>query len=332
MTDKKKKIWRIVRYIAIVIIGNMIASAGAALFTVPYGLVLGGTTGLGIFCRTISEDIPVTVVVYIANAVLYIVGVIFLGKKFAFSALLGTILYPTFMQIFGTLIGDTMLAGEDRLLASIFAAMLFGTGIGLVVRQGSSTGGTDIPPLIFQKYFGLNVSIGLWLTDSVVLIMQAVAFLVTKEPFENVLYGLVTVFLSSFVIELITPIGLKKMQVKIISEKYGAIREMILNELNLGVTVLYGQTGFLQEKCHMLLTVVSKRGLVKLKNATQKIDPNAFLMISVISEVRGRGYTIERVVLPKEVEKEDLHDVSFGDEEKPQAEVASAAGEPKGTN
>ncbi len=102
---------------------------------------------------------------------------------------------------------------------------------------------------------------------------------------------------------------MRKAQVKIISKKYKEIRDMILNEMNRGVTTLYGQTGFLKEKCFVLLTIVSNRDVIKLKNRIQEIDPEAFLMVSVVSEVRGRGFSSDRIALPRSEEKEDLEEV-----------------------
>lgn len=123
------------------------------------------------------------------------------------------------------------------------------------------------------------------------------------------MYGVVITLLSSVIIDVVSPVGMRKAQVKIISKKYKEIRDMILNEMNRGVTTLYGQTGFLKEKCFVLLTIVSNRDVIKLKNRIQEIDPEAFLMVSVVSEVRGRGFSSDRIALPRSEEKEDLEEV-----------------------
>ncbi len=297
-----------VLHFLIIILGNAIAASASALFVIPNGLVMGGTTGLGIFIGRFWNEELVSVVVLIANVILYLIGVILLGKRFATTTLLGTVLYPTFMGIFSAAVGDRILT-ENRMLACICAALLMGTGIGIVVREGASTGGTDIPPLILHKFFGLPVSVGLWLVDLFVVLIQA--FVV---PLESVLYGIVTVILYTFVLDRVSPIGMKKTQVKIISERYAEIKEMIVNELSLGVTVLYGQTGFLKEDCHMLLTIVSNRNLVRLRNEVLKIDPVAFMTVSVVSEVRGRGFSTERVYLSKP-ERSPVSAAGFPEEE-----------------
>lgn len=294
---QKYKWWKYVRHFLIVVLGNAIAAAASAFFIVPNGLVMGGTTGVGIFVGQFWSEQAVSVIVLIANVVLYIIGVVTLGKQFAISTLMGTFLYPVFMGIFSAILGDRLLT-TDTFLATVCGGLFMGIGIGIVVREGSSTGGTDIPPLIFHKYFGLPVSVGLWIIDISVVVMQAFVM-----SFESVLYGIVIVLLYSFIIDQISVIGQKKTQVKIISEKYEEIRAMIVDNLGLGVTVLYGETGFLKENCHMILTVVSNRRLVRLKNEVHRIDPAAFLTVSVVSEVRGRGFSMERLYLKKPMEE-----------------------------
>ena len=273
----------------------------------PGGLVVGGTTGVGIFVEQIWDfEYARVVTVYAANIALFLLGTVLLGKSFFWATLAGTFLYPAFLSLF------------DAVNAAYVAAhgsLLFGAGIGLVVRVGASTGGTDIPPLLLQHFFGIPVSISLWVLDFAVVLLQLFA----DATMQTILYGIVICVLSSVVIEVVTPLGQRKMQVKIVSHRYPEIREMILNDLDRGVTMLYGKTGYLREKCYMLLTVVSPRELVRLKNKVQQIDPDAFLTVSVVSEVRGRGFSRESVYLPKEEEgKGDLSEAAEGAEGVPE--------------
>lgn len=313
----QKQTRRFVKSALIIIAGNAIASAASAFFIVPNGFVMGGTTGLGIFVRNLLANSGrtgdwtewvVSITVYAANILLFLLGAFLLGKKFAVATLAGTILYPTFLSLW-TLLNDVYmvnnggnpLAYNDHLLAVIIGALLFGGGIGLVVRIGASTGGTDIPPLIFHKYFNIPVGMGMWALDITIVLIQFFAGVET----EMILYGIVITLLSAFIVDKVSPIGMKKRQVQIISKKYKEIREMILNKLNRGVTMLSAKTGFLQDKCYVLLTVVSNRDVVKLKNEIHAIDPEAFLMVSEISEVAGRGFSTDKIVLPRSEEKDD---------------------------
>lgn len=311
----KAQVKKFVRYCLIILAGNALAAAGSAFFIVPNGLVMGGTTGVGIFVRnllsesgSVSEQWTnwiVNITVYTANILLFLIGAVLLGKRFAAATLAGTLLYPSFMSLY-TLISGGKPFVTDTLLAVVIGSLVFGVGVGMVVRVGASTGGTDIPPLIVNKYFGVPVSATMWCLDASIVLLQYFAL----HSIEPILYGIIICLISSLVLEKLSPIGMKKTQVKIVSKKYRDIREMILNELNRGVTMLYGQTGYLKEKCYVLLTIVSNRELVKLKNKVQEIDPEAFMTISVVSEVRGRGFSSEGIRLPKELEAKDEEDLT----------------------
>ncbi len=310
----KTQVKKFLIYCLIVLSGNALAAAGTAFFIEPNGLVMGGTTGVGIFVRNLLEkggsadetliNWIVNITVYTANIILFVIGAVLLGKKFAASTLAGTLLYPSFMSLYKLISGGKPLV-TDTVLAVFFGALIFGLGVAMVVRVGASTGGTDIPPLILYKFFGLPVSVTMWCLDASIVLLQ----LFVVEDIGLVFYGIIICLISSAAIEKLSPIGMKKTQVKIVSKKYRAIREMILSELNRGVTVLYGQTGYLKERCHMILTIVSNRELVKLKNKVQEIDPEAFMTISVVSEVRGRGFSTEGIRLPKELEVKDEEDI-----------------------
>ena len=298
----KEQVWRAVVYLLIVSAGNALSAAASALFIVPNGFVMGGVTGVGILVRNLvgeGYEWVVECTVYVANIALFLLGAALLGKKFALATLAGTLLYPLFLSLFTYLsglyearAGHAIAAGEP-MLAVVFGALLFGAGLGMVIRVGASTGGTDIPPLILHKFFGIPVSVSLWALDGVIVLVQLVA-----APLDAVLYGIVITILSSVALEIVSPIGARRAQVLIVSRKYGEIRDMILYKLNRGATLLHGETGYLKEDCRMLLTVVSQREVVRLKNEVQKIDPEAFVTVSVVSEVRGRGFSSAQVPLP----------------------------------
>ncbi len=304
----KKQVCRFLVYCLIVMAGNAVAAAASTLFIIPNGFVMGGTTGLGIFVRNLvdgSNEWLVSLTVYAVNILFFLVGAILLGKKFAVGTLAGTLLYPSFVSLF-TYLNELYtsstghaIASEDPWLAIICGTLLFGTGIGSVVRIGASTGGTDIPPLILKKFFNIPVAVSLWCLDLTIVLIQLIVV-----PFETVLYGIIITVFSSAVVDLVSPIGLRKRQVQIVSRCWKEIRTMILNEMHRGVTLLHARTGFLQEERYVIMTVVSNREVVRLRNAVQAIDPEAFFTVSVVSEVRGRGFSSEKILLPLSEERD----------------------------
>ncbi len=322
----KNQVKRFAVHSLYIFLGNAIAAGAAAFFIVPNHFVMGGTTGIGIFVRNLLEasgktgamvDWAVNLTTYIANIILFIIGALLMGKKYALATLAGSLLYPTFMTIYTPLndlyinaTGYAMGAGGafgSPMLAMIIGSLLFGLGIGLVVRVGASTGGTDIPPIILHKYFNFPVSVTMMCLDCSIVALQLIA---PQVDLNIALFGILITVFSAIVVDVVSPIGLRRAQVKIISKKHKEIREMILTKMNRGVTMLYGKSGFLQQKCFVIMTVVSNRDVVKLKNEIWKIDPTAFITISVISEVRGNGFSSEQIALPKQQMMEDLEDVT----------------------
>ena len=125
--------------------GNIICAFALGCFALPFNMVVSGMSGIGRMVNYYT-GMSVSMVVMICNATLFIIGWIMLGHKFAASIAIGTFVYPTFLGIFQNIDALTHLV-DDPLLAAICAGVLNGVGLGLVLRVGGSTGGTDIPPI-----------------------------------------------------------------------------------------------------------------------------------------------------------------------------------------
>lgn len=271
----------------LVVVGNAVCALAVTAFIVPSGFIMGGVTGIGLFLQQ-ALGISVSAVVAICNVGLFLLGACFLGKRFAMTTLLSSVCYPSFLwlfQQFGALSDIT----KTPLLCMVYGGALIGAGIGLVLRQGASTGGTDIPPLILHKKLGLSVSACLTLIDVGVLALQ-----LTVAGTEQILYGIITVFLYTTVLDRVLTFGKNQTQVKIISSKYSELNEAIQKKIWRGTTLLNGEGGHSGEEKKVLFSVVSNRELVQLKNIVEEIDPSAFLIINNVSEVSGLGFTIDK--------------------------------------
>ena len=159
----------------------------------------------------------------------------------------------------------------------------------MVIRAGASTGGMDIPPLVLQKWFRLPVSATMMLMDLVILMSQAMS-----SPMEKILYGVVMVIVYTIVLDKVLMLGESRTEVKIISPKADEIRTVILEQLDRGVTELHGAGGYTHEPSTVLLSIVSNRELPRLEKLVHSIDPACFLIISHVTEVRGRGFSISK--------------------------------------
>lgn len=270
-----------------VVLGNMIYALFVKLFLLPSGLITGGTTGIALAANHYLH-LPVSSVVLIFNILMLLVGLVILGKQFAITTIISTFTYPLSLELFDRLLGDLQLT-DDIFLCTIFASIGIGVGLGIVIRSGSSTGGMDIPPLILKKYLNIPVSVSLYAFDFMILIAQ-----VSYNPAEKVLYGILLALLYSYILDKVMILGNSRIEVKIISKHHDQIRHEILSDLDRGVTILHGEGGYLEESTEIILTVMSNRELPKITRLAQHIDPESFVIISRVSEVHGRGFSLKK--------------------------------------
>ena len=271
-----------------VLVGNAILAFTVAAFIVPHGVIMGGATGIGL---TIAHYVPVdlSIIIFIVNSILFVLGAAVLGKKFAVATIASTFIYPTFLSIVQKIPGIDGLT-DNLMLATLYAGALLGVGIGLIVRVGSSTGGTDIVALVLNKWFHIPVAGLLYVIDFLVLGGQ-----VFFSDTEQIMYGVLMLVLETAILNKVMLLGQSQIQLFIISEEYEHIREKMLKELDAGVTMVHVETGYGQENQKGVLCIIPNRKLYSVKELVQAIDPKAFITITQINEVRGRGFSMERV-------------------------------------
>ena len=271
-----------------VLVGNAILAFTVAAFIIPHGVIMGGATGIGL---TIDHYVPVdlSIIIFIVNSILFVLGAAVLGKKFAVATIASTFIYPTFLSIVQKIPGIDGLT-DNLMLATLYAGALLGVGIGLIVRVGSSTGGTDIVALVLNKWFHIPVAGLLYVIDFLVLGVQ-----VFFSDTEQIMYGVLMLVLETAILNKVMLLGQSQIQLFIISEEYEHIREKMLKELDAGVTMVHVETGYGQENQKGVLCIIPNRKLYSVKELVQSIDPKAFITITQINEVRGRGFSMERV-------------------------------------
>ena len=276
-----------VKSAAAVVGGNMLYALMVKLFLLPAGLVTGGTTGLALIAEKLW-NVPISGFVFVFNVVMLIIGWVVLGKAFALTTIASSVLYPLFLEICNLLLGDLVLT-QDPMLCTVFFGVGIGVALGIVIRSGASTGGMDIPPLVLNKFFRLPVSVGLYTFDFCILLAQ-----LFFSPAENVLYGIVMTLLYSIVIDKMLLLGQSRTELKIVSAKSEQITQAIMSQVDRGVTLLHGRGGYLGKETELVLTVISNRELVKVERLVHQIDPECFMVVSRVSEVRGRGFSLSK--------------------------------------
>lgn len=273
-----------------VLLGNTIYAAGLAAFVLPTGLITGGTTGLGLIANHYF-GLPIELFAAVFNVIMFVLAILVLGKSFALTSLISTFYFPVILGIVQKIQGLQDLT-DDPMLCTIFAGVSIGVGIGMVIKAGASTGGMDIPPLILNKKIGLPVSVGLYVFDFAILVGQ----MLFRDK-EKSLYGILLVMIYTVLVDKVLLMGKTQMQVKIMSKQYREINEMIHKKLDRGTTLYKTESGYLHEDGFSVMTVVSNRELPKLNALVMEIDDKAFMVISQVSEVKGRGFTLHKHVL-----------------------------------
>ena len=270
--------------ILMVVIGNILYTLSIKLFVLPANLMSCGTTGIALVVDHFLH-IPMTSFIFVFNLAMLIVGWLVLGRQFAMTTILSSVLYPLFLEIFNRTIGDIVIT-ENILLNVLFAGMGLGLSLGIVLRAGASTGGMDIPPLILKKFFRVPVSASLWAFDFCILLAQ-----MWFHPLEDLLHGVLLIIVISVALNKIMLLGTSRTEVKIISSKSGEIRDAILSQVDRGVTLLHGAGGYSHTETEIILSIVSNYELPKIEQLARSIDPDCFMIISRVSEVWGRGFS-----------------------------------------
>ena len=271
--------------IAMVLFGIALNAFAVAAFCLPYNILVGGSTGIGRLINHFS-GMPVSLAILIVGLILLILAWIFLGKQYAASIVLGTISYPAFLALFELFPIHGGLV-DDPLLAALCGGFLMGVGIGIVIRAGASMGGSDVIPQILHKKANLPIGPVMYGLDVTVLILQG--FLATSN---EIILGIMMVLTYTIVTEKTLLAGGGQVQFLIFSPKNEEIRDMLI-ENGLGVTMLHGKSGYYGEEVDVIITALSGRRMNKIKDRILAIDSTAFITISSVREIDGRGFTVK---------------------------------------
>ena len=278
------KIGKVAATTAMIILGNAIYAAGVVFFILPTGLITGGTTGIALIINHFT-GMQVATFVGIFNVIMFALGYLVLGKKFAMSTLVSTLSYPVLLGIIQKAAGGFVIT-DDLLLSALFGGLCIGLALAIVIRIGASTGGMDIPPLILQKTLRIPVSASMYAFDFAILIGQMLF-----TPRQTCLYGILLVMVYTITLDKLLAVGASRVRLEIVSKEHEAIREAILTELDRSVTMLHGRTGYMGKETDVLYCVIAPRELYKLERIVYSIDADAFVVMSRATSVHGKGFS-----------------------------------------
>ena len=289
----RKKFLPVFRDYLIITIACFFFGIAWECFMIPNGMSAGGMMGL---CTVIQYAtgglVQAQYSYFVVNALLIIVAVLAMGLGFGFKTIYCIIVSSAAM---GLLEGMTFLhciPGEffyvkETVLIPIIAGVFEAAGIGLVIRYGGSTGGTDIIALMINKYWPVSLSSAFLVCD---LIVCSLLLFLPEKNFSDMCYGLEELVTFSLMIDLVVGGKRSSYQVLIFSEKYDRIANHIINVMDRGVTVLKAQGWFTGQDRNVLLVLISQKQLPELTNVTKEIDGRAFMSVSPAGSVYGEGF------------------------------------------
>lgn len=293
-TDPKLLRREIKSYIMITLCLCLYALALVA-FIINSEIVSGGVNGIStlIFYAT-GKTIPVAASALVINVVLLLIGIKILGKGFGLKTIWAIVGLSMFVAMWTGIIHQPILA-DDKFLSAVLGGALIGLSIGTAFNYGGSTGGTDIVALIVSKYH--NVGPGrviLWCDIFIISSSFFVFHFFKGQPVVDsirvVLYGFVTMGVTSYTIDLLVLGSRSSVQLLINSSQYEAIADMIANEKHRGVTLLNAEGYYSKKETRVLLAVVRKYELQPLMKRVKDIDPNAFMSVTNALGVFGKGF------------------------------------------
>ena len=263
-----------------IVFGCVLGAAAYPLFLTPNHISPGGLTGIAMVFNYLFGA-PVGTTSLLMNVPLFIIGFRAMGRVFVFRSLIAALLFSLLIDII-----PLPVATMNPLLGAVFGGVILGVGLGLILRGGATTGGTDMAARMLHKKFQ-HISVGtiLFAIDCVSVLMAGISIEV-----EYALYALICIYISDKVVDMVMTGVTHEKACYIISNHYEAIKQEIMIKLERGVTVLHAEGGWSGQQRPVLLCVLSAQEVGRVKAIVRTADETAFVFISDAHEVLGEGF------------------------------------------
>lgn len=274
------KLMKFARDILIMLFGAFLFALAINLFVIPNDLGEGGVTGVTIILYYTLGWSP-SIVSFIINGILIILGYRFLSKRTTIYTIIATIFISLFLHLTET----WSVQSDEIIINAIFGGVFVGIGIGLIIRVGGTTAGTTILARMTNKFLGWNMSYGLLFFDLIVVFSSY--FIIGAEA---LMLTIMMLYIGTKVMEFVIEGINTQKAVTIISKKPNEIADQVSTKMNRGVTVLAGHGYYTKEQKEVLYIIISRQEVIKLKNIVKKVDPSAFIAIHDVRDVFGEGF------------------------------------------
>lgn len=269
--------------ILLTIIGTSLLAFSIYTFTAPNQIAPGGVTGISIIINYLTK-LPIGAINITINIPIFIIGLIYLGKRFMIKTFVSLI---TFTLVMDYLLIYSPVYGGEKIVAAIFGGLIMGLGVGLVFKRSSSTGGMDIlNRIIAKKLPYIKLGKITFSTDMIIIAISAIAF----KSVEPAFYSIIALYISATTLDMVL-YGLNVCKLMyIVSDKADEIAKRIMTDMNRGATIMESYGAYTNVKRPTIMCVVRQNEYIKLKKIISSVDENAFIIISSATEIVGSGF------------------------------------------
>lgn len=277
MGEKRKKIIGFILSALALIVGSAICAVSVNGILIPNGFLSSGLTGVALIIRYFNPAVSVGIIYLLINIPIFILGWIFVGRRFILFTALGMIIFSIALHFVNFTIPVT-----DKMLAAVLGGAITGIGVAIMLKSYGSSGGSEIISIILYKYFSVTLGTGILIINAVIMAVSLFLF-----PLDKILYTLIYIVVSSKTTDMIFHGLTKRQAALIISEKWKEILEEITIENRIGVTLINGKGGYRGTDKTILYSVINRNKVAALKKMVTNIDKNAFIAIIEASDVTG---------------------------------------------
>lgn len=269
----------IIKRYLFLIIGTLIYASAYNLFFFKNNIVYGGASGISIITQKIIDP---SIMILILNVFFILLSLLFLGKEKTLDSVLGSILFPVFVKLTVNVGNYIQIDNDNLLLIAIIGGVVIGFASGIIFKSGFTTGGTDILNQIVSKYLKVSIGTSMLMTDGVIVLLGGFFFGWTR-----VLYALIVLYIINIMVDKVV-IGISSNKaVYITTDEDDLICEYLLNELNVGITLIETRGGYTNKKDQIIMCVVPTSLYFELKSGITKIDPKAVILVTDAYQTSG---------------------------------------------
>ena len=268
----------------VITLGAAIFGLAVTLFMIPHKIAPGGVSGLVIVLNALFKW-PAGFLLFALNVPIFILGLKFLGASFGMKSLYGTIMLSVFTDLFNEVLHLSVTIG-DPILAPVFGGVVMGVGLGLIIKMGGATSGSGTIARILARHTNLTQGTAILLINTLVVVFAGFAF----KSADLAMYGLLSLWISSKVTDVIIEGMDYARGVYIITSQVEQVSDVILNKLDRGGTAIQARGLYTNAEREILFCVLTRKEVADLIGLVKRIDPKAFVIISPVHEVLGEGF------------------------------------------